>query len=263
MHPTQGLLFLQRHTCKHRVTPLQTLSARSQPLCTVFKCSSSIRTSESLPQLENLGLEAYKKRPEATPTKPLSVTADEACERDRSLVLLAVALLEDDESIAIATMSSHSNSTSSSPPRVPPHIRLNSAQEDLLTNDNGPQSRSLINQRLGTSPLQGQLSNNHIYSSNQIQDSSERLLPPGRKQSMRPTRGRIPQSSHQLSRAILLEDQAGTRNGAETVVASTIPFRDSTSRPGSRADSDDDNVNTQTVSEKYNILPSSRAFALS
>jgi beta-glucan synthesis-associated protein KRE6 len=35
------------------------------------------------------------------------------------------------------------------------------------------------------------------------------------------------------------------------------PFRDSSqSRPGSRADSDDADVNTQTVSEKYNILPS-------
>jgi hypothetical protein len=36
------------------------------------------------------------------------------------------------------------------------------------------------------------------------------------------------------------------------------PFADSRSpsRSGSRADSDDDNVNTQTVSERYNILPS-------
>lgn len=32
------------------------------------------------------------------------------------------------------------------------------------------------------------------------------------------------------------------------------PFEDS--RAPSRAESDDDNVNTQTVSEKYNILPS-------
>jgi len=35
------------------------------------------------------------------------------------------------------------------------------------------------------------------------------------------------------------------------------PFADSRSpsRSGSRADSDDDNVNTQTVSERFNILP--------
>ena len=38
------------------------------------------------------------------------------------------------------------------------------------------------------------------------------------------------------------------------MVYSPNPFADS--RPGSRAGSDDENVNTQTVSEKYNILPS-------
>lgn len=163
--------------------------------------------------------------------------------------------MEDDKSIAITTMSSHSTSTSSSPPRVPPHIRLNSAQEDLLTNDAGPQSRSLINQRLGTSPLQGQLPNTHIYSSNQVHDSSERLLPPGRTKSLRQREDEShvkspAHSSYSSRRSSWDSERSRDSRGFEN------PFRDSTSRPGSRADSDDDNVNTQTVSEKYNILPS-------
>lgn len=152
-------------------------------------------------------------------------------------------------------MSSHSNSTSSSPPRVPPHIRLNSAQEDLLTHDNGPQSRSLISQKPGNSPLQGQLSHSHIYNPSQIQESSERLLPPGgtkstkRREDESPIKSPI-HSSYSSRRSSWDSERSRDSRGFEN------PFRDSTSRPGSRADSDDDNVNTQTVSEKYNILPS-------
>jgi beta-glucan synthesis-associated protein KRE6 len=152
-------------------------------------------------------------------------------------------------------MSSHSNSTSSSPPRVPPHIRLNSAQDDLLTSDNGPQSRSLINQRPGTSPLQGQLPNSHIYSSNTVQDSSERLLAPGGSRSTGQQGDESPvkspnHSSYSSRRSSWDSERSRDSRGLDN------PFRDSSSRPGSRADSDDDNVNTQTVSEKYNILPS-------
>lgn len=152
-------------------------------------------------------------------------------------------------------MSSHSNSTSSSPPRVPPHIRLNSAQEDLLTNDNGMQSRSLINQKSGHSPLQGQLSHSHLYSSNQVQESSERLLPPGGTKSSRRRGDESPvkspvHSNYSSRRSSWDSERSRDSRGYDN------PFRDSTSRPGSRADSDDDNVNTQTVSEKYNILPS-------
>lgn len=43
-------------------------------------------------------------------------------------------------------------------------------------------------------------------------------------------------------------------DGRESRVYGSNPFDDS--RAPSRAGSDDDNVNTQTVSEKYNILPS-------
>lgn len=43
-------------------------------------------------------------------------------------------------------------------------------------------------------------------------------------------------------------------DGRESKVYGSNPFDDS--RAPSRAGSDDDNVNTQTVSEKYNILPS-------
>jgi hypothetical protein len=131
---------------------------------------------------------------------------------------------------------------------------LNSAQEDLLAGENGSQSRSLVNQKPGTSPLQGQLSNSHIYSSNQIQDSAERLLPPGRTRSIRAQEDSPAKSpaysSFSSRRSSWDSERSRDSRGFDN------PFRDSTSRPGSRADSDDDNVNTQTVSEKYNILPS-------
>lgn len=121
----------------------------------------------------------------------------------------------------------------------PPHIRLNSQTEDLSTSDLTSQSRSLTRQRN---------SNNPFY-----QDSSADLLvPPPRSRSNRPRDEspvpRSPQSpafsDYSSSRRSSLEssDSRGLEN----------PFADS--RPGSRAGSDED-INTQTVSEKYNILP--------
>ena len=153
-------------------------------------------------------------------------------------------------------MSSKSNSSSSSPPRVPPHIRLNSAQDDLLLNDPSGQgsSRSLIPSRPTTASQRSHLTQNQIYSDVNVQDSSELLLAPQR------TRIRdeeSPSKSPDLSafasrRSSWDSERSRDSRGFEN------PFADSRSpsRSGSRADSDDDNVNTQTVSEKYNILPS-------
>jgi len=145
-------------------------------------------------------------------------------------------------------MSSHSNSPP--PPRVPPHIRLNSGQEDILSSDASGSSRTLVpTSRPGTgSRLQ------NVYSAEQVQDSAERLLPPSRSGRFRddgsPLRSPV-RSSYSSRRSSWESDRSRDSRGFDN------PFRDSSqSRPASRAGSDDNDVNTQTVSEKYNILPS-------
>lgn len=148
-------------------------------------------------------------------------------------------------------MSSQSNSSSSPPPRVPPHIRLNSAQDDLLFNDpSGPSApRSLIPSRPSTAPQRSQFSHNHIYSD--VQDSSEQLLAPQTK--IRDEHSRSPDPSAFTSRRSSWDsERSRDSRGFEN------PFADSRSpsRSGSKADSEDENVNTQTVSERFNILPS-------
>jgi beta-glucan synthesis-associated protein KRE6 len=147
-------------------------------------------------------------------------------------------------------MSSNSNSSSPSPPKVPPHIRLNSAQEDLLMNDPSGQgtSRSLISSRPSPVPQRSYLSQNQIYSDTQVQDSSEGLLAPQRPR----IRGEESPSELPGSRSSWDSERSRDSRVLEN------PFADSRSpsRSGSRADSDDENVNTQTVSERYNILPS-------
>lgn len=152
-------------------------------------------------------------------------------------------------------MSSQSNSSSSSPPRVPPHIRLNSGQEDILSGDTNNSSRSLI--PASSRPTSSRSHLHNVYSSDQVQDSAERLLPPpiaGRSNRSRedgsPLRSPA-RSSYSSRRSSWESDRSRDSRGFEN------PFRDSSqSRPGSRAGSDDNDVNTQTVSEKYNILPS-------
>ena len=148
-------------------------------------------------------------------------------------------------------MSSASNS-SQSPPRVPPHIRLNSGQGEIK---NDASSRTLIpqNSRPGTAKSQV----NTVYSSTQMQDSAERLLPPSRSQTDKfrdnasPLRSPMRDSYNSSRRSSWESDRSRDSRGYEN------PFRDSSqSRPASRTGSDDNDVNTQTVSEKYNILPS-------
>jgi beta-glucan synthesis-associated protein KRE6 len=155
-------------------------------------------------------------------------------------------------------MSSNSSS-SNSPPRVPPHIRLNSAQEDLITNEpytNNPaapsqptSSRSLVPQRPTAPSLRTQ------SPLNGPQESAELLLPPSKSRThrLRDEDSPIKSPGHSgfSSRRTSWSSDGGSRDshgfGAN-------PFGDS--RSPSRAESEDDNVNTQTVSEKYNILPS-------
>lgn len=150
-------------------------------------------------------------------------------------------------------MSSQSNSSSSSPPRVPPHIRLNSGQENILHSDGGGSSRALV--PVSSRPTSSRPQLHNVYSSENVQDSAERLLPPLQSRPNRLRDDTSPLRSPALSsfssrRSSWESDRSKDSRGFEN------PFRDSSrSRPGSRG-SDSNEINTQTVSEKYNILPS-------
>lgn len=169
------------------------------------------------------------------------------------------------------------DSDTSPPPRhAPPHIRLNSGSDDLLQmqQNNAQQqrpstsrqnsSRSLIpqNARPGTAPssqLRTIASNNGVYQSQTPADSAELLLPPRKSKSNRrfrdedsPLRSPASVSGFNSRRTSWSSGSEGSRDSRYGPFAS--PFDDS--RAPSRAGSDDEGVNTQTVSEKYNILPS-------
>ena len=165
-----------------------------------------------------------------------------------------------------------SNSSTSPPRRAPPHIRLNSAQSDLLTKESfndrpeGPvqkvSSRTLIPQGAPTAssarskPSLQRLYNNNNNNNTNNNLSTERLLPPSRSRSNRfrdeDSPGQSPvQSAFSSRRTSWSSDGAASRDSRNY---SSNPFDDP--RAPSRAGSDDDNLNTQTVSEKYNILPS-------
>ncbi|MCJ1433135.1 hypothetical protein MMC27_002494 [Xylographa pallens] len=164
-------------------------------------------------------------------------------------------------------------SDSSSSP-MPPHIRLNSAQENILTpgsqNNNPipaplqspPEGRSLIPQRPSTaSSIRRPPSTRALHNIGPA-ESAELLLPPSRSRTHRfrdedpsargsPDANGFRTPSGFSSRRTSWSSEGGSRDSR---VYDSNPFADS--RAPSRAGSDDDNVNTQTVSEKYNILPS-------
>jgi hypothetical protein len=152
-----------------------------------------------------------------------------------------------------------------------PHIRLNSGSDDLVNmadnqNDHAvrpmPSSRSLT--RPGTAgsasvrpSLHPAPSSNSMYNAG-APESAELLLPPSRSRPSRRFRDddspmRSPsQSGYNSRRTSWGSESTGSRDSRAGPFAS--PFDDS--RAPSRAGSDDEGVNTQTVSEKYNILPS-------
>ena len=155
-------------------------------------------------------------------------------------------------------MSSNSNSSNSSPPRIPPHIRLNSGQSDLLASDSASHGnpRSILPARPSTAPRLPHAQKT-IYADAKVQDSAEHLLPPARSRSQRyrdeSADQRSPaRSTYSSRRTSWSSEHSRDSRGYEN------PFADSRgpSRAESRGDSDEENVNTQTVSEKYNILPS-------
>ncbi|KAF2768172.1 beta-glucan synthesis-associated [Teratosphaeria nubilosa] len=155
----------------------------------------------------------------------------------------------------------------------PVHIRLNSGGQDLLdaseeqqqrphTALRQPSSRSLTssNTRPGTAPsIRNQPSGTSLYQTQMPAESVELLLPPRRSRTrrFRDDPDGTPQSptasEFNSRRTSWSSESAGSRDsryGGPFV----SPFDDS--RAPSRAGSDDEGVNTQTVSEKYNILPS-------
>lgn len=148
------------------------------------------------------------------------------------------------------------------PSRDTPHVRLNSGQDNILTDPAAnnrplgpprpPSSRSLIPQRPPTAPsLRNSPSVNRLYS-NGPQPSAETLLPPSSRS--RTHRFRDEDSIPGTPVESQSRRTSWSSDGRESRVYGSNPFDDS--RAPSRAGSDDDNVNTQTVSEKYNILPS-------
>ncbi|KAK5175380.1 beta-glucan synthesis-associated protein [Saxophila tyrrhenica] len=164
----------------------------------------------------------------------------------------------------------------------PPHIRLNSGSDDLLQNgqqnaqtaperpqtSRQPSSRSLTSQsqqqqRPGTAPGRPPTAGSTggstgVYQSHTPADSHELLLPPRKSKSARKFRDedsplRSPMSTGFNSRRTSWSSGSDASRDSR-IGAYANPFEDS--RAPSRAGSDDEGVNTQTVSEKYNILPS-------
>lgn len=165
------------------------------------------------------------------------------------------------------------SSPNSTPPQnralgTPP-ILINSENTDLLSGDSPSQpqssnhnrsrqlmpgrsnSRSLLQQQHSTDPT------HHISPSHG--ESSDLLLPPNRsrmrrfrdEESPRPS----PLASEFPSRRTSWSEESSISHDSRALGPFASPFDDS--RSPSRTGTDDENVNTQTVSEKYDILPSS------
>ena len=164
-----------------------------------------------------------------------------------------------------------SSRSTSPPPYHPPHVRLNSSPSNLLTNETfndrplGPRpdtssSRTLTPQHRPGTGSSGAPSNPHfnkLYSGGGL-DSSETLLIP-------PTRSRTHRFRDEESLPASPNDSPSRRSsfgsergGRDSKTYATDPFADSrsTSRAPSRAGSDDEFINTQTVTEKFTITPS-------
>jgi hypothetical protein len=149
------------------------------------------------------------------------------------------------------------------PPRhAPPHIRINSGNEDLLNlqDDSQPRpqaSRQASSRSLTSSAAAAAPAGLYAAQSQGLQESAEHLLPPTRTRTRRlrddDSVGSQSQSGFNSRRTSWSSESAGSRNSRIYDGPFVSPFDDS--RAPSRAGSDDD-VNTQTVSEKYNILPS-------
>lgn len=158
-------------------------------------------------------------------------------------------------------------------PVRPLHITVNSGSGgDLLDSMRSDDSQSPLAGTPGLSrnlipptrgiPAQSSRLGPSMYASPGIAESSDSLLiPPTRARGAprpyqdSPIESPSRAASQMSSRRTSWSSEAGSRDSRGPFISPfASPFDDS--RAPSRAGSDDDNVNTQTVSEKYNIMPS-------
>jgi beta-glucan synthesis-associated protein KRE6 len=153
-------------------------------------------------------------------------------------------------------------------PRRPPHITVNSGSGgdilDVMHPDNpfsnpttNPSRRLVPPPRSGSDEASSSAARPALYGTAADAQSSEMLLPPSRARGPRqyydlPTDSRS--ASAQSSRRTSFSSDGGrSRDSRHGPFAS--PFDDSRT-PSRAGSSDDEGINTQTVSEKYNIMPS-------
>jgi hypothetical protein len=147
----------------------------------------------------------------------------------------------------------------------PPHIRLNSGSQEARTDDGArdvrPGTARTTSARSLTQPIRTNTAPQSpgmfsppvpggVYSNADVAASAELLLPP-RKLKTRPYRDESPMRSPSAMSRRTSWSSDMTHDSSRSPFAS--PFDDS--RAPSRAGSEED-LNTQTVSEKFNILPS-------
>lgn len=162
-----------------------------------------------------------------------------------------------------------SDSDPNSPPgiaRATPHVRLNSSQSNILTNDANsnrpialqrtPSSRSLLpRQKSPASPsaIRDHAGLNRLYNGGPLGSSETLLIPPKRSRTHR-FRDEESAPGSPIDTSSRRTSFSSDGRGRDSKIYGMDPFADS--RTPSRAGSDDEGVNTQTVSEKYNIQPS-------
>jgi beta-glucan synthesis-associated protein KRE6 len=155
-------------------------------------------------------------------------------------------------------------------PRRPPHITVNSGSGgdllDIIHSDSSQSSvapdssRQLTPSRPGTSDSRHG-PGNRVYGPPGEAHSSDMLLPPSRARVPRGYQdiplespaGSRSQSAMSSRRTSFSSDGGRSRDSRHGPFAS--PFDDSRA-PSRAGSSDDGDINTQTVSEKYNIMPS-------
>lgn len=138
------------------------------------------------------------------------------------------------------------------PTQVPPHIRVNSGQHDPFEDVEimHPPPRP---QSIGRALTPGMVPSNSsgtihtVYGSPVAQDSTEFLIPP------RPPRHREDFDSMQSPNLSMVSSRRTSWSSGDTRKYSYTWMEDS--RAPSRAGSDENDVNTQTVTEKFNIMP--------
>lgn len=153
--------------------------------------------------------------------------------------------------------------------RQPLHVKVNftdrvasrgGGSPDYVRSDSSPSSATAPGSTRILLPRQqsavGQIPRPSLYSPSTV-DSSEMLLPPQRPRGPRLYRdSNIESPSRTFSHISSRRGSFDSDYSRESCRPSPFVSIFDDSRTPSRADSDDDNLNTQTVSEKYNIMPS-------